>query len=241
MNDFVEHEKTKLMAITPTPMHLIEKAISIGVEPTQLKALMEMQSEWEDRQAKKAYVADMMTFKKSQPELYKDKMVKAGAASYSHVSLDMAATIIGPKLAEHGFYHRWKTENSGEKTIVSCIVTHKKGHSEISTLEAKEDKSGNKNDVQAIGSTITYLERYTLLAVLGLAAKGQDDDALQLNAINHEEFVELQELMEESGADAQKFCETFGIAAVKNLRGRDFRNARMLLKQKIKKNQEPDK
>jgi hypothetical protein len=38
------------------------------------------------------------------------------------------------------------------------------------------DATGNKNPVQQIGSTVTYLQRYTLLAATGLATSDSDDD-----------------------------------------------------------------
>ena len=50
------------------------------------------------------------------------------------------------------------------------------GHSEETTLKAPPDTSGSKNSIQAIGSTVTYLERYTLLAATGMAAAGMDND-----------------------------------------------------------------
>jgi hypothetical protein len=51
------------------------------------------------------------------------------------------------------------------------------GHSEEgAVLEGAPDTSGSKNSIQAVGSTVSYLERYTLLAATGLAAKDQDDD-----------------------------------------------------------------
>jgi hypothetical protein len=43
-------------------------------------------------------------------------------------------------------------------------------------MEAAADISGSKNQIQAIGSAVTYLERYTLFASYGLASKDQDDD-----------------------------------------------------------------
>jgi hypothetical protein len=42
-------------------------------------------------------------------------------------------------------------------------------------LRAGADQSGAKNSIQAIGSTISYLQRYTLKAALGLAAANDDD------------------------------------------------------------------
>ena len=55
-------------------------------------------------------------------------------------------------------------------------MTHKQGHSEETELEAAADSSGGKNMIQAQASTITYLQRYTLLAATGLATKDQLDD-----------------------------------------------------------------
>ena len=49
---------------------------------------------------------------------------------------------------------------------MTCVVSHRLGHSEENTLTAGRDESGNKNNIQAVGSTITYLQRYTLKAAL---------------------------------------------------------------------------
>jgi len=50
------------------------------------------------------------------------------------------------------------------------------GHSESVTLQSATDDSGKKNNIQALGSAITYLQRYTLLSITGLATEDQDDD-----------------------------------------------------------------
>ena len=52
------------------------------------------------------------------------------------------------------------------------------GHSEAVSIAGPLDDSGQKNGIQQIGSTITYLERYTLMAIMGLAAHDQDDDGI---------------------------------------------------------------
>ena len=48
---------------------------------------------------------------------------------------------------------------------------------ESTTLSGPPDTTGSKNDLQSIGSTISYLQRYTLLALTGLATFDMDDDA----------------------------------------------------------------
>ena len=59
---------------------------------------------------------------------------------------------------------------------VTCILTHVKGHRERTSLQAGLDQSGAKNNIQALGSTVTYLQRYSLLAAVGLATREQDND-----------------------------------------------------------------
>lgn len=59
---------------------------------------------------------------------------------------------------------------------VTCVLTHSRGHSERVWLQAARDDSGNKNSIQAVGSTVTYLQRYTLLAATGMAVQDQRDD-----------------------------------------------------------------
>jgi hypothetical protein len=62
---------------------------------------------------------------------------------------------------------------------VTCFLTHRMGHKDDGTyIEAPADTSGKKNAIQAVGSTITFLQRYTLLAAVGLAPKDAipDDD-----------------------------------------------------------------
>jgi hypothetical protein len=43
-------------------------------------------------------------------------------------------------------------------------------------MSAPDDQSGGKNAIQARGSTVTYLQRYTLLSAFGLVAADEDDD-----------------------------------------------------------------
>lgn len=242
MNDIVEHQGAELAAPQmKTPMQMIEKVLETGNGIEQLDKLYALQERYEANEAKKAYVAAMNEFKADPPSLYKDKTVKAGSATYSHVSLELATHIIGQALVKHGLSHRWETQYGDDGGVeVSCIITHELGHSERSTLRAPADNSGSKNSVQAIGSTVTYLQRYTLLAITGLAVKGQDDDGLATSEITDEEYQEISELLEEAGSNVQKFCEHFKITSVNKLLGADYRKAKMLLKQQVAKKKAQD-
>jgi hypothetical protein len=159
-----------------TPAGLLALAVERGADLDKLERLMALKERWEATEARKAYNGALAAFKANPPLLKKNKHVEFGTTKYDHATLDEACAVIGAALTPHGLSHRWEVEQTDSRIRVSCVLTHAMGHSERVTMEAPADSSGSKNSIQAIGSTVTYLERYTLLAATGTAAKGQDSD-----------------------------------------------------------------
>lgn len=169
-----------VMTAQATPMAMLQLAVQQGADLEKLQKLMDLQERWERNEARKAFVAAMAAFKANPPEILKAKHVKfdtqRGSTEYYHATLaDVCAAAI-KGLADHGISHRWDLKQDATIITVTCVLTHEAGHSESVPMAAAADDSGGKNRIQAIGSTITYLERYTLLAATGLAARDMDDD-----------------------------------------------------------------
>lgn len=175
----VAPQRDAAMAVAVTPVDLLRRALDSGADLDHLERLMDLQQRYEENEARKAYVADMAEFKRNPPEIVKDKLVQFSGTSYTHATLGNVTGAIVEGLAKHGFSHRWDTEQQGANVIVTCILTHRMGHSERTTLTAAKDDSGKKNNIQQMASAVTYLQRYTLLAATGLATKDQDDDGAQ--------------------------------------------------------------
>lgn len=164
-------------AVAPaTPADIVLYAMQKGADIAQIEKFMDLQMKWEADQARKAFVSDMAEFKKNPPEIVKDKQVAFSGTSYMHATLGNVTEAIVAGLAAHGFSHRWDTEQTSGQITVTCILTHKLGHSERTALSGAKDDSGKKNQIQQMASTITYLQRYTLLAATGVATKDQTDD-----------------------------------------------------------------
>ncbi len=176
--ELVRHEPAVTAAVQPTPMNMIQLAMGQNVPVERLQALWELQLQWEKNEARKAYTAAMNKFKENPPTIRKTKEVSfgAGKAAYKHATLDDASEQIGAALSAVGISHRWNVQQQDAKIKVTCVLTHVLGHSEEVTLEASPDTSGSKNSIQAVGSTVSYLQRYSLFAATGLASKGADDD-----------------------------------------------------------------
>lgn len=141
--------------------------------------LMDMHERWEKNQARKAFDAAMAAAKAEIPVIFKNKVVdftsQRGRTHYRHEDMAEIARTVDPILARHGLSYRYRTETTQAHVKVTCVLSHRDGHSEETDLIAGHDNSGNKNSIQAIGSTITFLQRYTLKAALGLAASADDD------------------------------------------------------------------
>ena len=162
-----------------TPMELLRIAMSQNADIDKLAKLLELQERWEKNEAKKAFVRALSEFKANPPEITKNRHVKFGSTEFDHATLDHVTDQIGAALSAHGLSHTWSMRQENNAIYVTCTLTHKDGHSESVTLSASADTSGSKNAIQAIGSTVTYLQRYTLLAATGLAARNSDDDGAQ--------------------------------------------------------------
>ena len=169
-----------LAVAAPTPMSILARAVADGADLDKIERLMALQEKYERREAEKAFVHALAAFKKNPPEIIKNKKVeyetKSGdKISYKHATLDRVTTLIGGALGDHGLSARWRTVQADGKIRVTCILQHEMGHAEETTLEGPPDDSGMKNPVQRISSTVTFLERYTLLAATGMATRDDAD------------------------------------------------------------------
>jgi len=148
----------------------------------KVKQMIEIKERLDATAARKAFAADMAEFKKVAPTITKDRRVffkgKDGKpdTDYNHASLGNVVETAIALLAEYGFSHNWTTKRNGDRIEVTCWLKHRLGHVESEMQDGPLDTTGNKNNLQAAASTRTFLERYSFLAVAGLATKEQLDD-----------------------------------------------------------------
>lgn len=220
--------------IAATPMEMLARALERGADLTVLEKLMDLQERHEKSMARKAFDEALAAAKAEIPIIKKNRRVgfdsKNGGArtDYAHEDMAEIARVVTPILSNHGLSYRFRTHYEPNHPVsVTCIISHRLGYSEENTLPGPPDNSGNKNSIQAIGSTVTYLQRYTLKAALGLAAESDDDGqaAGGSEAITDEQFAALRAKIDDTGADIERFCRYWRIEAVPDLRAKDFKNA----------------
>lgn len=219
------------MMESTSPAASMIQAISAGANLETVAKMMELQQAWEANEARKAYHLAMAAFKANPPEIEKDRKVSystsKGAVSYSHSDLGIAAQKISKALSPHGLSATWRTSQNGKMITVTCRITHEKGHSEETSLSAEPDDSGGKNTIQAIGSAVYYLERYTLFASTGLAPLNMDNDAQSPPAekITAEDVNSLMDHLQSIEVPVKQLCEYMKVEKLEDILKADMKKA----------------
>ena len=198
-------------------------------------------------EAKLAYDAALAAAQAEFPPITKNRRVlftsSKGTTDYRHEDLANLIETIGPILAKHGISYKWRTVNEvNEPIVVTCILTHKAGHSEENTLRGPRDDSGNKNSLQGIASAVNYLERYTFKASVGVASRHDDDGKAgggtpEPEAISAEQVSKLQLEIVRSNAHLEKFLRYLKIEKIDDLPAGRFDEAMALLDEHRSKTQ----
>jgi ERF superfamily len=228
------------MPVQPaTPMEMLNRALMSGAAPETLEKMLVLQERWEKNEARKAFDRAITAAKSKLPVIKKNRTVSygAGKTAYAHEDLAEIERTVVPILSEHGLSYRFRTNVTDKSIIVTCIISHQEGHSEENSLPGPADTSGSKNALQAIGSAVTYLQRYTLKAALGLSAS-EDDDAVSVKTngngngnghLSDDQIEDLRSAIVDAGADIDRFCKVYGIQRVEDLPARRLGEAKAKL------------
>ena len=207
-----------------TPASLIMAAVAGKANLEQVEKLMILQERFEKRAAEKAYNKAIADFKANPPEIIKESKVDfesaKGRTHYKYANLANVIEKVTPELSKHGLTVSWRTAQNG-KVSVTCRISHELGHYEETTLQADNDSTGNKNPIQALGSAVSYLQRYSVLCLLGLACADADDDGRSTPAAPAPvaEIIKkptLQEMVKEEARKKFKDPDAFKIWRIEN-------------------------
>lgn len=164
--------------VANSPMGMMLAAMSQGASLEQVEKMMDLQDRWERKEAEKAYNAAFAAFKAEAVRIVKGRKVTDGPLrGKEYAELHDVVDAVTPALSRHGLSTAWKlTRDEKDWLEVTCTLKHVGGHSESVSMGGPPDAGGAKNTLQARASTKSYLERYTLKAICGVAEGGEDND-----------------------------------------------------------------
>lgn len=160
-------------------MKIIDRAaMDPNFDVAKLEHLLAVKERWEKEEARKAFNQAFAAFKAEAVAVLKERTVSDGPLKgKSYAELYSVVNAVTPALSKHGLSASWKlTKDEKEWIEVTCTLKHVLGHAESVSMSGPPDAGGAKNAIQARASTITYLERYTLKAICGVAEQNDDND-----------------------------------------------------------------
>lgn len=178
----MEKKQTQLemmeQSVQATPADLLQMAVSKNLDVEKLEKLMQLQQRYEAEKARKAFLRAVTNFQYECPSIKKVRKVSFGTTKYSFAALNDITVQIRDLMKANGLSYRWELNDNGTNIECYCIISHIDGHSERTMASAGKDASGGKNEIQQRGSTITYLQRYSLISALGISTADTDTDGI---------------------------------------------------------------
>ncbi len=150
-----------------------------SVDVAKLQALFELWERAQKRQAEAAFNAAFSAMQGELPTIDEHGRAKMpdGSVRYRYAQQEDIIEVVKPILQRHGFALRFEHRYTNGTIKIIGILSHRDGHSAQDEFECAADKSGSKNDIQAVGSTRTYGQRYTTRALRNIVSRDPNDPA----------------------------------------------------------------
>ena len=160
---------------------LFRYAIDHAGTAETMEKLMGIRRELNAEASKKAFDDALTEFQSECPLIIKEKGVPTatGKIAYRYAPIETIEVQIRPLLRKHGFSHTFDTDTASEQgwVIAKCIVTHRQGHSRVSTAKFPlGTKTQVMSDTQVFAAALTFANRRALCNAYGLVLAGEDMD-----------------------------------------------------------------
>jgi hypothetical protein len=148
---------------------------------------------------------------------------------------------IRPIYEREGFTLSFDNDNrEGGGLIVHAILRHANGHVIRSSMPVPLDTSGGKQNVQGMGSSSSYGQRYATKSLFNLVFEGEDDDGVRagIEFISLDQCKVINALLDSTKADILRFLQFMQVAEVANIQKKDYAMALNALGTKVVKEAE---
>lgn len=190
----------------------------------KLEKLMDLQQRVDNQNAQKAYAADFVRLKPNLPRVVSKS--KNAQTNSKYAKLEDINDVIDPILEKYGFGTSTKIISQNDTSVtVRCEVLHRMGHVEFTQISMPLDDVGiagktNKTKPHAIASTITYLKRIGICALLNISTGDDNDgnkDKGEDEYVSIEQAAEIDVLITNKGAIKQNVLNFAGADDVRNI------------------------
>lgn len=209
--------------------------VDVRITPEKISQLLDIQERVENRQAEREFNAAFARLLPRLPRLVKRGKIEMGTkGSIAFVTVEDMDAAIRPLYTAEGFSLSFLSDACPTGIVRIAMLSHKAGHSITSRMQLPPDKGPGRNDLQALGSSMSYADRYLTRGLFNLIAEGEDDDGNAQGYISPTQVEELKDLIMKSDANESALLATYGAKVLGDLHAVNFQPAKMLLNQKLR-------
>lgn len=185
------------------------------VDPDKARAMLELMREMENDERKAEFNRDKIAAKAAMPAIFKRGFNSHQKTSY--VKFEDLQRAVDPILHKFNLMLEFDVESDTREIRVTPILRHSNGWTERgSSLGGGPDTGPGRTPIQAIGSAVSYLKRYTAEAMLNLTRDGEDNDgALREGSLLNDRQSGLV-VDAQQWADDGRYTEEFGKLSAKD-------------------------
>jgi hypothetical protein len=149
-----------------------------SIDVNKLEQVFALQERVADREARRQFAAAMNALQREMPQVTKDAI----SQNRRYATYEAVDRAIRPYYTKHGFSVSFTVHAANNRIRVGCKVKHVGNHEETDyELESGPDMSGargqaTKTEVQGVGSVVSYLKRYTIMAAFAVALQDDETD-----------------------------------------------------------------
>ena len=201
---------------------IVAAATNPAVDVAKLKELMAMQERLEERQATRTFNQALARVTREMPRVAKNGTIELGGkGSIPFAKWEDMDEMIRPRMEAEGFTLSFDSSiRDGGGAVISGTLLHEDGHSRTVSIPLPRDSGPGRNNLQALGSTLSYGKRYCTEMLFNIVREGADDDGRSGGAryITEDQALAIETLITETKSNRVDFMRHFEINSILEMR-----------------------
>lgn len=232
-----DEKKVGLPAETASMLTLIERVVSNPeIDTAKIQALLDMQRQLMRDQAERALnaaLADIVIpVVKKNGKIPLPSKTDGQTREVAFAKWPDIYKALMPILREKDLSLSFSApprKSDGGGADMTGRVSHKDGAFIEAEISLSLDTGPGRNNLQSMGSTISYGKKYLTFMLLNVATEDEDDDGNTADPITIEQASDLHKSLVDSGSNVKKFLSLFGVDDVRKIQQRDLKKAQALI------------
>lgn len=231
---------SKDLALSETQnfLQMIERlAKDPSVDPQKISAILDIQERMLNKKAESEFNEAFIRLRDKLPIIKKGDIVEYPVnkndpngpkkEAFKFTKWEKVQGVIDAIIAEEGFDLTFDSEIHPNGTSIIAILHHVGGHTRrTSTPPLPIDSSGGKNNLQGVGSSMSYGQRYATKFALNLRFE-DDDDGVRGGMVFVDEAQQktINDLIAETKSNKDAFLQMMGVVDVANIQNKEYAKA----------------